>query len=342
MGASDDSIRRAGASRWVVASVALIAALCAACSSGVNTPRDLAEPAQLGPAHPQLHGRLCPVGWRHAPAPACASPSTPSTRRGPRGGPGADGAPGQLCPAQCPRAALRRRQRGAGGPGPRPLPRTVRRRSTAARSRRPSRRSSPPGSATDYSEVNQEWIGAVDNGLDADYQWMYFDGPDSGVPQCSGSQTSGCWVDRQIVLDRFGSGSPRDGRRLGPLGRHFTRRSWRVIAGRNSGHGVSRRRRNLRVHLEGGAGGHGGRDAPAAPLIPSSESDTGIPDPPPTSNRSPTTPGSARRTGWTIRPRASMPSWRPSTAPTLSKASAPWCCRSISAISACPTSCSLR
>jgi hypothetical protein len=57
-----------------------------------------------------------------------------------------------------------------------------------------------------YSEVGQEWIGAVDNGLDADYQWMYFDGPGSGVQKCSDGQTSGCWMDRRIVLTRFGPG----------------------------------------------------------------------------------------------------------------------------------------
>ena len=34
---------------------------------------------------------------------------------------------------------------------------------------------------------------------------MYDDGPDSGVPGCSDSQPSGCWVDRHIALDRFGS-----------------------------------------------------------------------------------------------------------------------------------------
>jgi hypothetical protein len=50
-----------------------------------------------------------------------------------------------------------------------------------------------------------EWIGAVDNGLDADYQWMYEDGPNSGVPGCSDTQSSGCWADRQTVLGRLGS-----------------------------------------------------------------------------------------------------------------------------------------
>ena len=56
-----------------------------------------------------------------------------------------------------------------------------------------------------YGSVNTEWIGDVDNGLDADFDWMYDDGPDRGVPGCSSRATSGCWADRQIVLDRFGT-----------------------------------------------------------------------------------------------------------------------------------------
>ncbi len=63
----------------------------------------------------------------------------------------------------------------------------------------------PPRPGRDYTSVDAEWIGAVDNGLDADYQWMYNDGPNSGVPNCSNAQTSGCWADRQIVLEHFGS-----------------------------------------------------------------------------------------------------------------------------------------
>ena len=58
-----------------------------------------------------------------------------------------------------------------------------------------------PGPA--FDAVSTEWIGAVDNGLDADFEWLYDDGPDSGVPGCSGNKTSGCWADRGIVLDRF-------------------------------------------------------------------------------------------------------------------------------------------
>ncbi len=60
-----------------------------------------------------------------------------------------------------------------------------------------------PGPA--FSAVSTEWIGAVDNGLDADFEWMYDDGPDSGVPGCTGNKTTGCWADRGIVLNRFGA-----------------------------------------------------------------------------------------------------------------------------------------
>ncbi len=54
-----------------------------------------------------------------------------------------------------------------------------------------------------YSAAVAEWIGAVDNGLDADYQWMYDDGPGSGTPGCSIGQSSGCWADRDIVLGSY-------------------------------------------------------------------------------------------------------------------------------------------
>jgi hypothetical protein len=55
-----------------------------------------------------------------------------------------------------------------------------------------------------YSEDELEWIGNVANGLDVDYQWVYFDGPGAGVPGCNGRTVSGCWADRRIVLDRLG------------------------------------------------------------------------------------------------------------------------------------------
>jgi hypothetical protein len=63
----------------------------------------------------------------------------------------------------------------------------------------------PPRPGHPYTSVDAEWIGAVANGLDADYQWLYNDGPGSGTPGCAGGRTSGCWADRQIVLDSFGS-----------------------------------------------------------------------------------------------------------------------------------------
>lgn len=61
----------------------------------------------------------------------------------------------------------------------------------------------PPVPATDATG-DDEWIGGVVNGLDADDEWMYDDGPGSGVPDCGSATTSGCWADRHIVLDDFG------------------------------------------------------------------------------------------------------------------------------------------
>ncbi len=63
----------------------------------------------------------------------------------------------------------------------------------------------PPRPGSAFGSVTTEWIGDVDNGLDADFQWLYDDGPNSGVSGCSGHETSGCWADRQIVLNRFGA-----------------------------------------------------------------------------------------------------------------------------------------
>jgi hypothetical protein len=68
-----------------------------------------------------------------------------------------------------------------------------------------------------YSSVMTEWIGAIANGLDADYEWMYNDGPNSGTPGCNKRQTSGCWADRQILLERFGA-HPTLGASFDPMG----------------------------------------------------------------------------------------------------------------------------
>ena len=78
----------------------------------------------------------------------------------------------------------------------------------------------PPRPGPGYGSVTTEWIGDVDNGLDADFQWLYNDGPDSGVPGCSGNRTSGCWADRNIVLARLGTQHLVMGAAFDPTGRH--------------------------------------------------------------------------------------------------------------------------
>ncbi len=64
----------------------------------------------------------------------------------------------------------------------------------------------PRPTSRTLSQADTEWIGAVDNGLDADFQWMYDDGPGSAVPGCTESTGSGCWADRGILLHRFHAG----------------------------------------------------------------------------------------------------------------------------------------
>jgi hypothetical protein len=59
----------------------------------------------------------------------------------------------------------------------------------------------PPDPGPPYVASDGEWIGAVANGLDADYLWMYDDGPGSGVPDCTDGGGQGCWEDRHLVLD---------------------------------------------------------------------------------------------------------------------------------------------
>jgi hypothetical protein len=135
---------------------------------------------------------------------------------------------------------------------------------------------SPPGHA--YTSIATEWIGAVDNGLDADYQWMYDDGPDSGVPGCTRTRTSGCWADRQIVLHRYGSRHLAMGAGFDPTGD--------TSPGDRNGSSLAA---TLAVDSEPTtAYAYTWKEALAAmaagrlqPLrsIPSSASDTGIPDP---------------------------------------------------------------
>lgn len=59
-----------------------------------------------------------------------------------------------------------------------------------------------PGSS--YTSADTQWIGNVANTLDADYLWLYGGGP--GSEGCPSAGASGCWSDRHIILDRFGTG----------------------------------------------------------------------------------------------------------------------------------------
>jgi hypothetical protein len=72
--------------------------------------------------------------------------------------------------------------------------------SAASRGEDPS-----PVAGFDHQKAN--WIGDPNNGLDVDYQWMYNDGPGSGLPRCTAAGGSGCWVDRRIVLGSYGGGT---------------------------------------------------------------------------------------------------------------------------------------
>ena len=63
----------------------------------------------------------------------------------------------------------------------------------------------PPRPGRGFTTSDAEWAGAVVNGLDADYRWMYDDGPGSGLAGCTHNGDRGCWADRQVVLDRLGS-----------------------------------------------------------------------------------------------------------------------------------------
>lgn len=62
----------------------------------------------------------------------------------------------------------------------------------------------PKGPGSSYRRSDAEWIGEIANGLDADFDWVYDDGLNAGVPACDARQRSGCWADRGIVLDRLG------------------------------------------------------------------------------------------------------------------------------------------
>jgi hypothetical protein len=135
----------------------------------------------------------------------------------------------------------------------------------------------PPRPGAASGSVATEWIGDVDNGLDADFQWLYNDGPDSGVPGCSVHRSSGCWVDRQIVLKRLGTRHLVMGAAFDPTGDTL-----------NGDRGGSSLAATLEASPHAGRYAYTWKQALAAmsagtlrPLraIPSSKSDTGIPDP---------------------------------------------------------------
>jgi len=73
----------------------------------------------------------------------------------------------------------------------------------------------PPDPGNAYRRADTEWLGGAANGLDADYQWLYDDGPGSGA--CSSHGRSGCWADRHLVLEDLGpTGTPVVGAAVNP------------------------------------------------------------------------------------------------------------------------------
>ncbi|HEX4434951.1 MAG TPA: hypothetical protein VH012_08970 [Acidimicrobiales bacterium] len=133
-----------------------------------------------------------------------------------------------------------------------------------------------PGAA--YDSAYTEWIGDVDNGLDADFEWVYDDGPGSGVPGCSGDKTAGCWSDRHVVLGRLGSHPFVMGAAYDPNGdtskedRGGSSLAATLAATKNAGPYAYTWKQALKATA-------GGTLRPLR-AIPSSESDTGVSDPP--------------------------------------------------------------
>jgi hypothetical protein len=66
----------------------------------------------------------------------------------------------------------------------------------------------PANPGVDYPNSYTEYLGGVINTLDADFDWMYDDGPGAGLTHCGAHGGSGCWVDRHLVLARYGGGGP--------------------------------------------------------------------------------------------------------------------------------------
>ncbi len=216
MGATDHSTRRAGVRRWAVASLALVAALCAACSSGPQAPRDLADPSHSVVPVPNYTDVCAPLGADNSTTCLQVTLDAIDTARAQEGlGPMA--LPVNFAQLSIPEQLFvaldaERVDRGLAPFAGLSAALNDQAQQAADAALLPAR----PG--RQYSEVKLEWIGAVDNGLDADYQWLYFDGLDSGVPDCSGAQTTGCWDDRRFALSRFGSGDVVMGAGYDPAG----------------------------------------------------------------------------------------------------------------------------
>ena len=66
----------------------------------------------------------------------------------------------------------------------------------------------PPDPGVDYPNAYTEYLGGVINTLDADFEWLYDDGPGVGLAHCGRDGGSGCWTDRHTVLARYGGGGP--------------------------------------------------------------------------------------------------------------------------------------
>ncbi|MBO0728216.1 MAG: hypothetical protein J2P57_03085 [Acidimicrobiaceae bacterium] len=63
----------------------------------------------------------------------------------------------------------------------------------------------PPDPGAAYRVSDSEWAGGSVSALDADFGWMYADGPGGGNLDCPTPQASGCWGHREGILDNFGT-----------------------------------------------------------------------------------------------------------------------------------------
>src|SRR5579862_1464252 len=136
----------------------------------------------------------------------------------------------------------------------------------------------PPRPGAGYVGAVSEWIGEIANGLDADYEWMYDDGPGSGIASCPRGGGSGCWADRHNILRDFGDGPLVMGPALAPTAdtgedAGGPSLALEMAASRGSPGALTYTWADALADI--GAGALRPRSAP-----PPNESSTGIPDPP--------------------------------------------------------------